>query len=211
MAGNGDHFVTADCSWKREFPRSRSGTSLPLMINVPRGIHSNTSSDNKVIPPLQIVWRGEEPLDKLHIAFKVKMPGSSFNDKGSNRTKESLDEHMEGHCAIGLEKLCKLALCTMSAEPSAPESHTFSTVNYSANNTNGEDSSVCVTTSVAQLLLRDGIPMHCLDAGTLQVCVYCIHIMIYMIFGSNYIPYMSIYLIARNGYVLLQSGVEYAK
>lgn len=167
------HLVTADCDWRREVPHSKSGTCLPLTIDIPKSsVHNQTtSSGNKVIPPLQMIWKGDEPLDKLHIAFRVKLPSSSFNnDKNIKNAKSSKNvdgdygDLMEGHCAIGLEKLCKLALCNMSAVSSTPESSTFTTIPLNSEN----GSNVCVSTSVAQLLLRNGLPMHILDPHTLQ-------------------------------------------
>ena len=40
--------------------------------------------------------------------------------------------------------------------------------NINTNNTNSNNSNNCVSTSIAQLLLRNGLPMYSLDATTLQ-------------------------------------------
>lgn len=142
-------------AWQKEYPRSRTGTCLPLRVDVP----SSAASAGVPVPPLQLVWKGEEALDKLHLAFRVSIPPGSFDSAGSSSAKGDKDkaaaareELVEGHCATGLEKLCKLALCTADHGTGAKNVH--------------------VKTSIAQLLLKDGVPMYNIDSNTLQV-PYC--------------------------------------
>ncbi len=52
--------------WRKSGP-SRTGTCLAL-----EACNSNRQISSK-IAPLQLVWRGDEPLDKLHISMKVKV------------------------------------------------------------------------------------------------------------------------------------------
>lgn len=175
-------------SWRKEYPHSRTGTSLPLCVDAPsistsavaaEGAGTNSSgltSNSSGIPPLQLVWKGDEPLDKLHVAFRVSVPrgnqdagaggGSvSKSDKhGKDKDKEkkssgSPTELHEGHCATGLEKLCKLALCAAADHGDDDGSSTG-------------PRHVHVKTSIAQLLLKDGVPMYNIDPSTLQVCVH---------------------------------------
>eukprot|EP01038_Epipyxis_sp_PR26KG_P016185 gene16185-22010_t len=53
-------------SWSKVGP-SKTGTCLRLQVSTPN-ISWNRSCEK--IPPLQLIWKGNEPLDKLHIALK---------------------------------------------------------------------------------------------------------------------------------------------
>ena len=55
-----------DClQWRKSGP-SRTGTCLALEAS-----HKLAGTTASRVAPLQLVWRGDEPLDKLHIALKV--------------------------------------------------------------------------------------------------------------------------------------------
>ena len=102
-----------------------------------------------------IVPKLDEALDKLHIALRVQIPSGSFQKDAVKADKKDTgrSELAEGHCAIGLEKLCKLALCASEVA----DSDDFS-----------QRQNVHVRSSVAQLLIKDGVPMYNMDASTLQ-------------------------------------------
>ena len=194
------NFVSATCTWRKE-SNSRSGTCLPLCIDVPQGNGIPSKGNNvgdmssRVIPPLQLIWKGEEALDKLHMAIRVKIPVGGFNggaSSSSNKSKSNSSsshqsvEYVEGHCAIGLEKLCKLGLC--SIPPLASNMTTTTTTTTSDRDRMISTSSISnnynvhVKTSIAQLLVKNGTPMYHIDNNTLQVHIsvlllyYCIAI-----------------------------------
>lgn len=58
-------------SWRKTGP-SRTGTCCSLEASTHLSPRSATAGSCR-ISPLQLVWRGDEPLDKLHIALKVKV------------------------------------------------------------------------------------------------------------------------------------------
>ena len=175
---NSANFVNATCAWRKEGSGSRTGTCLPLCIDVPQGGGSAGEVATRVIPPLQLVWKGEEALDKLHLAMRVKIPVGGFNKNesgkgggsgtgsGGGKGKSSGVEYVEGHCAIGLEKLCKLGLCSIppSASAAAGERDRLISTSSVSNNC-----SVNVKTSIAQLLVKNGTPMYHIDTNSLQV------------------------------------------
>ena len=141
-----DGTSAGSCSWSKEHPCSKTGTCLPLFVD---------GGSSRGIPPLQLVWKGDEALDKLHIALRVQIPSGSFQKDAVKADKKDTgrSELAEGHCAIGLEKLCKLALCASEVA----DSDDFS-----------QRQNVHVRSSVAQLLIKDGVPMYNMDASTLQ-------------------------------------------
>lgn len=63
-------YLVTDKCWKRVGP-SKTGTSLHL--NIDRTTNNSCSEHNGSphIPPLVLTWRGDEPLDRLHICLKV--------------------------------------------------------------------------------------------------------------------------------------------
>lgn len=73
------------------------------------------------------------------------------------------------------------------------------------------------TVSMAQLVLRDGLPMYSIDPRTLQVCMLCISVQPYYITCSAMLLFVSnvvidyvfaCLLIEGNGYYVLHSGVS---
>ncbi len=58
-------------SWRKTGP-SRTGTCCSLEASTHLSPRSAAAGSTR-ISPLQLVWRGDEPLDKLHIALKVKV------------------------------------------------------------------------------------------------------------------------------------------
>lgn len=56
--------------WKKAGP-SKTGTSLHLNIDRSQSCAEHNGSPH--IPPLLLTWKGDEPLDRLHICIKVKI------------------------------------------------------------------------------------------------------------------------------------------
>jgi len=158
--------------WRKVGP-SRTGTSLIVDITLPAGFGVSNGMKNKfnrrtastggnsnrgsmaqaTPPPLVLTWRGDEPLDKLHMALKVVMPASSIGSSSGNQSNShssvatnsssaNSDDVVVGHCAIGLEQLCKVAVASTGG--------TTGTVN------------------VARILVNSGRPMFNVDTKTMQ-------------------------------------------
>jgi hypothetical protein len=79
------------------------------------------------------------------------MTASSFSSPTTGRGEEPT-EWIAGHCSVGLEKLCKVAMV------------------YSGG--------VSGKTNTAQLLLKDGLPLHRVDQQTLLVRILVITVTI---------------------------------
>ena len=73
--------------------------------------------------------------------FQAGMAASSFSTSTSGKSEPI--EVVSGHCSIGLEKLCKVAMVSSGG--------------------------VSGSTGTAQMLLRDGLPMYRVDQQTMQV------------------------------------------
>jgi hypothetical protein len=139
--------LTGEGSWKK-IGSSKSGTCLKL------GIDRAVDAAQEAIPSLILTWKGDEPLDRLHICIKAAMISKSVvgvasptNKPNRNSTKidNSIDseEKMVGHCSISLEQLCKVALANAATSNA--------------------------TVAAPRILIYRGRPMHNLDSKTLQV------------------------------------------
>jgi hypothetical protein len=106
-------------------------------------VEASSGLEAEVLPSLQFTWRGEEPLDRLHMSVQAALASSSF----AASSGKSFDlEQCVGHCSVGLEQLCKVALVASGGV------------------------SGCVT--VTRLLLRDGLPLFKVDQKSMQVMHY---------------------------------------
>lgn len=142
-----------DPQWKNSGP-TKTGTCIALESG--RSIYEYHQPGSNAIPPVVLTWRGEEPLDRLHIALKVTMMTSTIRSgralppagggksggSGSNDLEE--DDVMLGHCALSLEQLCKVAVSNA-----------------------GDGYSVSAT----RMLVCRGRPMYCVDPQTMQVSI----------------------------------------
>jgi hypothetical protein len=131
------HLPLEPLLWKR-VGNSRTGSSLKVGVE-----KSSNSSSSEPFPSLLLTWRGEEPLDRLHLSVRVASAARSLL-LSSGAAQESLDmsEKYYGHCSIALEQLCKVAI---------------------ANRATGNAS-----ISPARILVHRGRPMHHMDSATLQ-------------------------------------------
>lgn len=90
------------------------------------------------------------------VCLQVKLATGSGVAASSDKRRQSVGkdklvvEYLEGHCAIGLERLCKIAASNLQS-------------------TQSRDSSVLAKTSVTQILLHEGVPLYHIDPTTLQV------------------------------------------
>ncbi len=91
-------------------------------------------------PPLQLVWRGSTPIDNLHISIKVGMAAAGISMKSSTNEES---ESVIGHCVIGLNRLCITAATS--------------------------ESGMSGQRSVAQVLMKDGLPLYNIDTRSMQV------------------------------------------
>eukprot|EP01034_Spumella_vulgaris_P021629 gene21629-27668_t len=154
-------------SWRKVGP-SKTGTCLALeasgapLASSNTKVRSATTGPSGKITPLQLIWRGDEPLDKLHISLKASVPlagissttvrhnprhssggaGSSSTSAGDLPSSADDEDCIEGHCAIGLEQLCKVAM-------------------VSSGGTSGY-------ITVSRLLVNRGRPMYNMDPRTMQ-------------------------------------------
>lgn len=115
---------------------------MPSVTQSSLCLESNRHTRSISIPPLNLIWRGDIPLDRLHICVQAKMEASQFSNSQQKFEKDSYEE-VSGHCSIDLEKLCKVALI------------------YSGG-TNG-------TVSVSRILLRDAAPLYNICPKMIQV------------------------------------------
>lgn len=137
-----------DAQWKNVGP-SRTGTCICLESG--RSVNEYQELGSNALPPVLLTWRGEEPLDRLHMSMKVTMmsqtirsaraapTGSGKNGSGSF---DGDDDVLVGHCALSLEQLCKIAATS-----------------------SGDGCSVTMT----RMLVCRGRPMYCVDPQSMQV------------------------------------------
>jgi hypothetical protein len=156
---------SAVLGWRRS-GESKTGSCARLESNCVNA--SGATGTSKLIPPLILTWRGDEPLDRLHICIKASMTskaisaaaisgGNSSTSKRQSLSRtstpsESMDgdeDRITGHCVISLEQLCKVA---WSGSVSG----------------NG----AIASTSVARLLVNKGRPMYNIDTKAMQVSNY---------------------------------------
>jgi hypothetical protein len=123
-----------DRRWKNAGP-SRSGSCMILECE-----HNLSLA----LPPVQLVWRGQEALDRLHVSLQIRMPATSIKSSSKLEDVSKLD-YLTGHCSIGLEQLCKVALVSSG----------------------GQTGSVSLT----RQLLKDGLPLYCIDYKSMQVII----------------------------------------
>jgi hypothetical protein len=152
---------SAALEWRRS-GESKTGSCVRLESNCVSA--SGTSGATKVIPPLVLTWRGDEPLDRLHVCVKASMTSKAISAaaiNGGNTTtsrrqslsrtstpSESMDgdeDRITGHCVISLEQLCKVALSGSVSVNGA-----------------------IASTSVARLLVNKGRPMYNIDTKAMQ-------------------------------------------
>lgn len=151
-------FSPTDAQWTRK--ASKTGTCMVL-----EACKSETLGQ---VPPLLLTWKGQEPLDTLHLSFKVTSAAASVSSTvapsrvGSGRfssfrfTENSTvagasmagsattdpEEVVVGHSAVALEQLCQVAVASSGG--------------------------VCGKTSTARILLDQGRPMYNIDSKTMQ-------------------------------------------
>ena len=142
----------------RKAGSSKTGTCMTLEAGNPLNptVSVTMAKQNqprvKSIPSLQLTWRGDEPIDKLHISLQASMSALSFSVQGGSSTKlkkkssskstSTITEYTTGNFAVSLEHMCKAALLDV----------------------NGRDNEV----TVARPLLKYGSPMYYIDPQTLQ-------------------------------------------
>lgn len=140
---------------------SKTGTTCMMKVDM-NSSNTSSSSTQKAsavgmevkVPPITIVWKGDEPLDKLHISFKAIMQSNSVSvgssGGGGRSTSVAADDSdndtQAGHCTISLEQLCKVAMVSSGG--------------------------VTGTTSVARSLSNMGRPVYTLDPKNLKVSLH---------------------------------------
>jgi hypothetical protein len=157
---------TAEGCWKK-IGSSKSGTCLKL------GIDRSIDSVQDAVPSLILTWKGDEPLDRLHICIKAAMisksvvgvasPANKANRNSTKAIDNSIDseEKMVGHCSISLEQLCKVALANAATSNA--------------------------TVAAPRILIHRGRPMHNLDSKTLQVRDF---LKFYSVFRYHFEPFL---------------------
>eukprot|EP00981_Chlorochromonas_danica_P001922 scaffold398_cov177-Ochromonas_danica.AAC.21 len=137
--------------WRNTGP-SKTGSCLSL--EAARSLQDYHESGTS-LPPVLLTWRGEEPLDRLHVALKVSMvtqtirgarasshpPGYKSNGSNTGSVDSEDDDVLVGHCALSLEQLCKIAATSPGGACSL---------------------------SATRLLVSRGRPMYCVDPQSMQ-------------------------------------------
>eukprot|EP01031_Cornospumella_fuschlensis_P031857 gene31857-38519_t len=125
-----------DAQWRNVGP-SRTGTCICL--ESARAAQDYLDSPGP-LPSVMLTWRGEEPLERLHISMKVRGVMCIRSASAASSGFSDDDDVLSGHCALSLASLCGLAV-------------------------RGEGCSVSAT----RMLMSRGKPMYCVDPKTLQV------------------------------------------
>eukprot|EP00602_Paraphysomonas_sp_CaronLab_P005504 CAMPEP_0185022322 /NCGR_PEP_ID=MMETSP1103-20130426/5032_1 /TAXON_ID=36769 /ORGANISM="Paraphysomonas bandaiensis, Strain Caron Lab Isolate" /LENGTH=906 /DNA_ID=CAMNT_0027554333 /DNA_START=389 /DNA_END=3109 /DNA_ORIENTATION=+ len=112
-------------------------------------------SGKRDIDPIEIIWRGSTPVDRLHLALRVGVDSAVIihsrpSVRASNASGADMSDRMIGHCTLDLSRVCKTAAAS--------------------------DSGVRGSVSMARQLIKDGVPMYNIDVVSMQrevVTFYC--------------------------------------
>lgn len=137
--------------WRKQPGSSKTGTCMRLESS---SSSSLLAASRDGIPGLVLTWRGDEPLDRLHICIKATMTARSITNMTSNNLSSSSrrastvdvdEDKITGHCSLSLEQLCKVAVAGAT------------------NNGGG------FVTTAARILVSRGRPMYNIDNKSMQV------------------------------------------